>query len=908
MKKTLFRGFVAIALTAPLAAGLLTRVAAQQGGRVDPSLYSGLRWRMLGPFRGGRVNGVTGVPGQPNVFYMGSVGGGVWKTTNAGRTWLPIFDSQPIASIGAVAVAPSRPDVVYVGTGEADMRSQISYGNGMYKSTDAGKTWTHIGLEPTRQIGKVIVDPRDSNVVFVAALGHVYGANPDRGVYRTRDGGTTWQKVLFKNNDVGAIDLAFDPGDPQTIYAALWNTRRPPWSIYPPSYGPGSGLYKSTDGGANWQQLTNGLPSDGLGRIGIAVAPTNRSRVYAIVDAMAGGLYRSDDAGATWRQASSDSRIWGRGWYFGKVTVDPKNADLVYVMNTGAYRSRDGGRTFGEPFKGSPGGDDYHQLWIYPDDGNRMILGGDQGAVISVDGLNDRPTWSSWLNQPTAQVYRIAVDNAFPYWVTGAQQDSGAVRVRSRGRFATITMRDWEPLCAGGEAGFTAPDPLNPDIVYGGTVEKCNVQTGKIDRISPEVDLPTPPRHTWTLPLVFSPADPHALYFSDQYLFKTTDGGNHWTRISDDMTRENPGVPPNLDAATAADAPPQSKRLGVIYSIAPSAVRAPLLWIGTDDGYIHVTQDDGKTWTNVTPRELTAWSKVVMLEASHFDANEAYAAIDRHRLEDNEPYVYRTKDGGKTWQKITNGLPAGVYLQTIKEDPKRRGLLVAGTELGVFVSFNDGDQWQSLQLNLPPCSMRDLAFHDNDLIVATHGRGFWVLDDISTLRQASADVVSSDAFLFKPADAILIPPNTDNGTPTQKDEPEADNPPGGAVIDYYLKSAAAGAVTIEILNAGGTVIRRYASSDPPPVVDVNTLAVNLAWSRLPEPLSAAAGMHRWVWDFRPDPPAGGRGRGGRGAGGGGGGGRGGPPPVATGAYSVRLTANGKTLTQPLTLKPDPREK
>ena len=908
MRKTLFRGFVAIALTAPLAAGLLTRVAAQQGGRVDPSLYSGLRWRMIGPFRGGRVNGVTGVPGQPNVFYMGSVGGGVWKTTNAGRTWLPIFDSQPIASIGAVAVAPSRPDVVYVGTGEADMRSQISYGNGMYKSTDAGRTWTHIGLEPTRQIGKVIVDPRDPNVVFVAALGHVYGANPDRGVYRTRDGGATWQKVLFKSNDVGAIDLAFDPGDPQTIYAALWNTRRPPWSIYPPSYGPGSGLYKSTDGGANWQQLTSGLPSEGLGRIGIAVAPTNRSRVYAIVDAMAGGLYRSDDAGATWRQASSDSRIWGRGWYFGKVTVDPKNPDLVYVMNTGAYRSRDGGRTFGEPFKGSPGGDDYHQLWIYPDDGNRMILGGDQGAVISVDGLNDRPTWSSWLNQPTAQVYRIAVDNAFPYWVTGAQQDSGAVRVRSRGRFATITMRDWEPLCAGGEAGFTAPDPLNPDIVYGGTVEKCNVQTGKIDRISPEVDLPTPPRHTWTLPLVFSPADPHALYFSDQYLFKTTDGGNHWTRISDDMTRENPGVPPNLDAATAADAPPQSKRLGVIYSIAPSAVRAPLLWIGTDDGYIHVTQDDGKTWANVTPRELTAWSKVVMLEASHFDANEAYAAIDRHRLEDNEPYVYRTKDGGKTWQKITNGLPAGVYMQTIKEDPKRRGLLVAGTELGVFVSFNDGDQWQSLQLNLPPCSMRDLAFHDNDLIVATHGRGFWVLDDISALRQASADVVSSDAFLFKPADAILIPPNTDNGTPTQKDEPEADNPPGGAVIDYYLKTAAAGPVTIEILNAGGTVIRRYSSSDPAPVVDVNTLAVNLAWSRLPEPLSAAAGMHRWVWDFRPDPPAGGRGRGGRGAGGGGGGGRGGPPPVATGAYSVRLTANGKTLTQPLAVKPDPREK
>jgi photosystem II stability/assembly factor-like uncharacterized protein len=908
MKRSMtVRWLLAVSLTAPLAGGALPGVLAQPA-RVDASLYSGLRWRMIGPFRGGRVNGVTGVPGQPNVFYMGSVGGGVWKTTNAGRTWIPIFDSQPIASIGAVAVAPSRPDVVYVGTGEADMRSQISYGDGMYKSTDAGKTWAHIGLEPTRQIGKVIVHPTDPNIAYVAALGHVYGANPDRGVYRTRDGGATWQKVLFKSNDVGAIDLAFDPGDPQTLYASLWNTRRPPWSIYPPSYGPGAGLYKSTDGGSNWQQLSSGLPTDGVGRIGIAVAPTNRRRVFAIVDAKAGGLYRSDDAGATWRLASSDSRIWGRGWYFGKVAVDPKNADLVYVSNTGVYRSRDGGQTFGEPFKGSPGGDDYHQLWIYPDDGNRMILGGDQGAVISVDGLNEHPTWSSWLNQPTAQVYRLAVDNAFPYWVTGAQQDSGAVRVRARGRFATITMRDWEPLCAGGESGYTAPDPLNPDIVYGGTVEKCNVQTGKVDRISPEVDLPTPARHTWTLPLVFSPADQHALYFSDQYLFKTTDGGEHWVRISDDMTRENPGAPPNLDAATAADAPPQSKRLGVIYSIAPSAVRAPLLWIGTDDGYIHVTQDDGKNWTNVTPREVNAWSKVVMLEASHFDANEAYAAIDRHRLEDNEPYIYRTKDGGKTWQKITNGLPAGVYMQTVKEDPKRRGLLVAGTELGVFVSFNDGDQWQSLQLNLPPASMRDLAFQNNDLIVATHGRGFWVLDDISALRQASGDVVSSDAFLFKPAEAILIPQNTDNGTPTQKDEPEADNPPNGAVIDYYLKAAASGPVTIEILNASGAVIRRYSSSDPPPVVDVSTLAVNLAWARPVEPLSAAAGMHRWVWDFRPDTPAGGRGRGGRGGGAGGGGGRGGPPPVAIGAYSVRLTANGKTLTQPLVLKPDPRVK
>jgi len=631
-----------------------------------------------------------------------------------------------------------------------------------------------------------------------------------------------------------------------------------------------------------------------------------RNRVYAIVDSKEGGLFRSDDAGATFAKVSSDARIWGRGWYFGKIVVDPKNADLVYISNTGVYRSRDGGKTFGEPFKGSPGGDDYHQLWIAPEDGNRMILGGDQGAVISVDGLNDHPTWSSWLNQPTAQVYRLAADSAFPYWVTCAQQDSGAVRVRSRGRFASITMRDWEPLCAGGESGYTAPDPLNPDIVYGGTVERCNVQTGQVDRVSPEVDLPTPARHTWTLPLVFSQADQHALYFSDQYLFKTTDGGKTWTRISDDMTRENPGVPPNLDTATAADAPEQSKRLGVIYSIAPSPVKAPTLWIGTDDGYIHVTQDDGKTWTNVTPRDVNAWSKVVMVEASHFDVNEAYAAIDRHRLEDNEPYVFRTKDGGKTWQKITTGLPAGVYMQTIKEDPKRRGMLVAGTELGVYISFNDGDSWQSLQLNLPPSSMRDLAFHDNDLIVATHGRGFWVLDDISALRQVTGDVAASDAFLFKPADAFILPTGSDNGTPTQKDEPEAENPPNGAIVDYFLKSASSGPVLIEILN-GANVVRHYSSSDPAPAVDVNTLAVNAIWQRTQEPPSAAPGMHRFVWDLRPDPPAGGRGRGGRG-GGGGGGGRGGPPPVAPGSYTVRLTANGKTLTQPLVLKPDPRLK
>ncbi|MEA2174740.1 MAG: hypothetical protein QOD00_2332, partial [Blastocatellia bacterium] len=723
------RALALLGFASMLMAGLLLPVMAQRPYEVNVS--SGLRWRMIGPFRGGRVNAVSGVLGQPNTFYFGSVGGGVWKSENAGRTWTPIFDSQPIASIGAIGVAPSNPNVVYVGTGEADMRSQISYGNGMYRSTDAGKTWTHLGLEDTRQIGRVIVDPKNADVVFVAAMGHVYGPNTERGVYRSRDGGKSWRKVLFKNENVGAIDLAFDPQDSRTIYATLWNTRRPPWSIYPPSYGPGSGIFKSTDGGDNWQQLTNGVPSEGLGHVGLAVAPTNRSRVYAIVDAKAGGLYRSDDGGATWIRASEDKRIWGRGWYFCKVAVDPKNANTVYVSNTSLYRSTDAGKTF-TAIKGAPGGDDYHQLWIYPDDPSRMILASDQGAVVTLDGAK---TWSSWYNQPTAELYHVAADNRFPYWVTGAQQDSGSVGVPSRSGLAEISMHDWKPVCAGDEAGYTAPDPLHPEILFGDVVTRCNLITGETKNVSPERMLTVPARHTWTLPLVFSKADPHALYFSDQFLFKTTNGGESWTQLGPDLTREEPGVPPNLDEATAADAPDakEGKRRGVIYTIAPSPLRAQTVWVGTDDGYIQLTNDDGKTWQNVTPPALTPWSKVVMMDASHFDVDEAYAAVDRHRLEDNEPYVYRTRDAGKTWQRITKGLPGGVYMQTVKEDTQRRGLLFAGTELGVFVSFNDGDQWQPLQLNLPPVSMRDLVIHENDLIVGTHGRGFWVLDNITPL-------------------------------------------------------------------------------------------------------------------------------------------------------------------------------
>jgi photosystem II stability/assembly factor-like uncharacterized protein len=888
--------------TAPVAALVLIsylcglpRVYAQQ---LDPAAYAGLRWRMIGPFRGGRVNAVAGVPGQPTTFYFGSVGGGVWKSTNAGRTWTPIFDSQPIASIGAIAVAPSNPNTVYVGSGEADMRSQISYGNGMYKSTDAGKTWMHIGLTGTRQIGRVMVDPKNANIAFVAALGHAYGANPERGVFRTRDGGATWEKVLFKNDNVGAIDLAFDPQDSRMVYATLWNTRRPPWSIYPPSYGPGGGIFKSSDGGTTWQPLTNGVPSEGLGRIGLAAATTNRNRLYAIIDAKAGGLYRSDDAGATWTQVSGDKRLWGRGWYFCKVVADPKNADVVYVSNTSLYRSTDAGKSW-TAIKGAPGGDDYHQLWIYPDDSNRMVLASDQGAVVSEDGA---ATWSSWYNQPIAQLYHVAADNRFPYWVTGAQQDSGAVGVPSRSSHAEISMHDWTPVCAGGESDYTAPDPLHPEILFGGRVTRCNVITGETKNVSPERGLAVPARHTWTLPLVFSQADPQSLYFSDQFLFKTTNGGESWTQISPDLTREEPGEPPNLDQATTADAP-AGKRRGVIYTIAPSPLHPPLIWVGTDDGYIQVSPDDGKTWQNVTPPALTAWSKVVMMDASHFDVSEAYAAVDCHRLEDNEPYIYRTRDGGKTWQKITEGLPAGVYMQTVKEDPQRRGLLFAGTELGVFVSFDDGDHWRSLQLNLPPVSVRDLVIHGDDVIVATHGRGFWVLDDISPLRQLNNEVVKADAYLFRPADVVSMPPPTEHGTPQPRDEPLAENPPFGAIIDYYLKSPITGPLTLEIFDAAGVSIRRYSSEDRTPPVNPDTLDIPAFWRPARAALAKTAGMHRWVWDLRPTPAAD------RSA-------QAQAPDfegrrsniVLPGTYTVKLTAGNKSYTQPLMVLRDSRLK
>ena len=927
----------ALTFISPALRGLIDSAAfAESNGLVRANapldlsaIATGMRWRMLGPFRGGRVAAASGVNGRPNEFYFGAVNGGVWKTTDGGRVWQPVFDSQPVASIGAIAVAPSAPDTVYVGSGESTLRDSVGFGNGMYKSTDAGRSWTHIGLADTQHIGKIAVDPRNPNVLFVAAIGHLYAPSAERGVFRSTDGGASWKKVLYKNENVGAVEIVIDPSNSRVVYAGLWNTRRPPWFTYAPTNGPGGGIYKSVDGGTTWKALTNGLPPQGIGRTGIAVAPNNPRRVYAIVDCLVpdpnapppaaaptngrpavipgqGGFFRSDDAGASWTRLSSDQSLWGRGWYFSKVTVDPRNADIVYVPNVAVNRSKDGGKSW-VAMRGSPGGDDYHQAWVSPGDSNTMIVASDQGAIITRNATADDArtiAWSSWLNQPTAQLYHISVDYRFPYWVTGAQQDSGAVGVRSRGKFAAITMRDWEPIGAGGESGYTAGDPLNPGIIFGESGSRYDLETNMPVPGTTSPKSPEPARADWTQPLVISKANRHAMYYASQFLFKTTDAAKNWTQISPDLTRADPGAPPTLDAVAAAQIDRNGKR-GVIYTIAPSPLDAPTVWIGTDDGYVQLTTDDGAHWQNVTPDAMTSWSRVTMMEASHFDAGSAYASVDRHQLQDFDPYLYRTRDKGRSWQKITSGLPAGVYVHSIKEDHARRGLLIAGTERGVYVSLNDGDTWQPLQLNLPVTSMRDFEIYGNDLVVGTHGRGIWVIDDISPLRQLTDAVLASDAYLFKPADAYNYIQGDDNGTPTQKDEPQGENPPAGAFIDYYLKSASRAPVTLVILDASGKVLHTF-SSDPSvqPVGGQRRRGgggipnVSPLWVTAPEPFSAAAGLHRAVWN----PVTAGTSTPGVD-----GGQRGGSMP-ATGTFTATLTANGQSYTQTFVVRPDPRAK
>ncbi len=881
----------------------------------DPAMYQELHWRLIGPFRGGRTVAISGIPGQQNVFFMAPNNGGVWKSTDFGRTWDPIFDHQPndethSGSIGALAVAPSNPSIIYVGSGEGLRRPDLSVGDGMYKSIDDGQTWQHLGLRDAQQISSIIVDPKDPNRLFVAVQGHPYGPNTERGVYRSLDGGQSFQKVLYKDENTGGMDLVFDPRNSQVIYGSMWASRRPPWTTGGGYNGPGSGLFKSTDGGSNWHQLTKGLPGadDGIGRIGPTVAPSDPDRMYAWVNTTkpnakkGSGIYRSDDAGESWQQVNSEDRIYGRGDDFGCVRVDPRDKDVIYVANTSTYRSTDGGKTF-TAIKGAPGGDDYHTIWINPENPDIIAIALDQGATISVNGGE---TWSSWYNQPTAQFYHVITDDQFPYWVYGGQQESGSVGTASRSDFGEITFRNWTTVGVE-EYGYVAPDPLHPNLIYGGKVTVFDRNTGQTREVGPVVLRTGEYRFNRTAPLIFSKADPHVLYLGSNVLFVTRDGGNNWQIISPDLTREDPGAPATLGPFVDAD-PQKGKHRGVIYSIAPSPKDANLIWAGTDDGVIQVTRDGGKNWQNVTPKELTPWSKLAQMDASHFDTVTVYAAVNRFRLDDLHPYIYRTHDGGASWQKIVNGLPENEPVNTVREDPERKGLLFAGTERSVYVSWDDGDHWQSLQMNLPPTSIRDLVVHHDDVVVGTHGRSFWILDNVTSLRQFSGQIASGSAHLFAPQLTYRVRRNNNTDTPLPPEEPAGQNPPDGAMIDYWLKDASSAPVTIEITDESGNLVRRFSSADKPETVNPKDFNVPMYWVRPPRVVSTAPGMHRFVWDLTyPAPdvltrdypisaiyhdtplyPLG--------------------ATVLPGKYTVKLTAGGETSTQPLEIRMDPRVK
>ena len=884
--------------------------AAQPAPAAAP--FADLSWRLVGPMRGGRTRAVAGVAAQPGVFYLGAVNGGVWKTEDFGRTWRPLFDQQPTQSVGAIAVAPSEPNTVYVASGEGLLRPDLSVGNGIYRSQDAGRTWTHLGLTAGQQIAELAVDPRDASRLFAAVLGHPYGPNPERGIYRSLDAGVTWQRVLYKDADTGGSAVAIDPLHPQIVYAGLWQARLGPWEDKNEFNGTGGGLFKSTDGGDTWKRLAAGLPAN-LAQVNVAVAPSSPQRLYVTVgtsepstySSAAGlGVFRSDDGGESWTRITTDPRPALRigGGDLAVPRVDPTNPDVVYSASTVAMKSTDGGRNW-QPLRGAPGGDDYQNLWINPSDPRIIALVSDQGAVITVNGGE---TWSSWFNQPTAQLYHVSVTPTFPYRVCAGQQESGSVCIASRGNDGSVTSRDWHPVGVI-EYGYVAPDPLDPDVIYGGgrnEVSKFHWSTGQVQNVTP-IPLRGPDvRVNRTEPLMFSPLDPHTLYFAANRLYRTTDGGTSWQAVSPDLAREAGAVPASVGALRLKAAEAQR---GVIYALGLSPLDRGRLWAGTDDGLVWLSVDGGANWSNVTPPDLIPWSKVTQIEASHFDADTAYVSVSRMRIDDLRPYLYRTHDRGRTWQSITAGLPTDAPVNSVREDPQRRGLLFAATESAVWVSFDEGDHWDSLQLNLPRTSMRDLWIHEDDLIVATHGRSIWILDDIARLRQLTAAPMR-EAVLFRPAAAVRMYRSTWTDTPIPPDEPLAENPPAGAILEFFLPHDARQPLVLEVLDGTGALVRRFRSDDPaqPDAEELAREHIPKYWLKPPQVLPARGGMHRWVWDLHypapvsathsypisavphatPRQPEG--------------------PLAVPGNYLVRLTYDGKRLEAPLTVKPDPR--
>jgi photosystem II stability/assembly factor-like uncharacterized protein len=879
---------------------LLLALALHADAFATPDFSDLLRWRNIGPYRGGRTRAVSGVPSQPNVFYMAQVDGGVFRTNDYGRTWQPIFDDQPTGSVGALAVSVSNPNVIYVGSGEGLHRPDLSVGDGIYKSTDAGRSWTHLGLREAQQIAQIAVDPRNPDHLLVAVPGHPYGPNEERGIFLSLDGGKTFAKTLSKDENTGAADVQFDPTNPQIAYASLWEAREGPWENAEWN-GTNGGIFKTFDGGQTWKQLTNGLPND-MVQAQLAIAPSAPHTLFAAVATLdAGKLYRSDDGGENWTRVTTDERPGARigGGDLPVVRIDPKNPKVVYAASVVCWKSIDGGETW-EGWRGAPGGDDYQNVWINPNNPQIILLGSDQGAIVTVNGGQ---TWSSWYNQSTAQLYHVSADNAFPYRLYSGQQESGSVGIASRGPDGAITFRDWHPVAAE-EYGYVVADPLDPDIIYGGKLTRYDRRTHQAQSILPKPFRDDEFRMIRTMPILFSPLDPHLLFFATNHLWQTRDGGQKWTQLSPDLTRKTFAVPTSVgkfrDCPTA-----QARQRGVIYAVAPSPLDKNRIWAGTDDGLIHLTTDGGKSWTEVTPPQIGPWWKVSVMDASHFDQNTAYAAVNTIRLDDLRPHIYRTKDSGKTWQEIARGIPPNENVNTVREDAQRRGLLFAGTERAVYVSFDDGENWQSLRLKMPATSVRDLIVKDDDLAIATHGRGFWILDNITPLRQLA--VSDRDSLLFKPQTALRVRWDFNTDTPLPPDEPVGENPPEGAMIDYSLGKDVTGPVTLEIKDGAGKVVRRYASTDPLPTPDPK-LKIPRYWVRPPQALSGKPGLHRFFWDLHGEPLADAE-----------------PeypmtavahktapqptvPWIVPGNYSVALTTGGKRFTQPLIVKMDPRVK